>query len=239
MKVNSAKTQMIVLGTPAMLRSLPNVTINFCGNIIVDSKVVKNLGVMLDRHLNFEHHVSTIQNKATGILIALNNARHVIPKRLMPAIVQGLVISIIRYCICIYGSCGTTQTHRIQKMLNFCARVVSGRRKHDHISDVIRSLRWLTAEQLVHYHTASSVLKTIITGAPPYIAGTIGAPAHTVHDHHTRRPTHHTLPRIRTETGRRRLCYRGVKLLNDLLVPSENVPSRKALMKAVRSRDVT
>ena len=126
MKVNSAKTQMIVLGTPAMLRSLPNVTINFCGNIIVDSKVVKNIGVMLDRHLNFEHHVSTIQNKATGILIALNNARHVIPKRLMPAIVQGLVISIIRYCICIYGSCGTTQTHRIKKMLNFCARVVSG-----------------------------------------------------------------------------------------------------------------
>ena len=116
MKVNSAKTQMIVLGTPAMLRSLPNVTINFCGNIIVYSKVVKNLGVMLDRHLNFEHHVSTIQNKATGILIAHNNARHVIPKRLMPAIVQGLVISIIRYCICIYGSCGTTETHRIRKM---------------------------------------------------------------------------------------------------------------------------
>ena len=106
-------------------------------------------------------------------------------------------------------------------MLNFCARVVSGRRKHDNISDVIRSLGWLTAEQLVHYHTASSVLKTIITGAPPYIAGTIGAPAHTFHDHHTRRPTHRTLPRIRTETGRRRLCYRGVKLLNDLLVPSE------------------
>ena len=43
MKLNAGKTQMMVLGTPQMLRTLPTVTIEFCGSTIVDSRVLKNL----------------------------------------------------------------------------------------------------------------------------------------------------------------------------------------------------
>ena len=43
--VNATKTQMLVLGTPAMLRTLPPVVVRFCGNVIADSREVKNLGV--------------------------------------------------------------------------------------------------------------------------------------------------------------------------------------------------
>ena len=32
--VNATKTQMLVLGTPAMLRTLPPVVVRFCGNVI-------------------------------------------------------------------------------------------------------------------------------------------------------------------------------------------------------------
>ena len=55
------------------------------------------------------------------------------------------------YCVSVYGSCGETQLHRIQKLLNFCARVICGRRKYEHISDVLCQLKWLRAEQLVSY----------------------------------------------------------------------------------------
>ena len=37
---------------------------------------------------------------------------------------------------------------RLQKLLNFGARVISGRRKYDHISDVLKDLEWLTAANL-------------------------------------------------------------------------------------------
>ena len=49
---------------------------------------------------------------------------------------------------------------------------------------------------------------------PDSIAHTIGPPANQVHDHCTRHANHRTLPHIRTESGRRRLCYRDVELLN-------------------------
>ena len=167
--------------------------------------------------------------------MALSHARHVIPAHLMPKIVQSLVLSVVRYCLSVYGSCNDTQMRKIQKIINFSARVVSGRRKYDHISDVVDRLGWLNAKHLIMYHTACSLNKTIRTGTPAYIAQTVGPPRNAVHDHATRRSAELSLPRIRTEAGRRRLCYRGAALLNELdgweAVPFKNTFQKALLVK--------
>ena len=59
-------------------------------------------------------------SKCNGALIALNHARHVIPRSVLKPIVQALVISIVRYRMSVYGTCGETQLYRVQKILNFC-----------------------------------------------------------------------------------------------------------------------
>ena len=228
MKVNTAKTQMVVFGTHAMLRNFPAVSLKFGNATILDSKAVKSLGVTLDRHLNFEMHINSVQSKCTGLLIALSHVRHVVPTHLMPQLVQSLVLAVVRYCLCVYGSCNDTQMRKLQKIINFCARVVSGRRKFDHISDIVERLGWLNAKSLVQYHTACSLLKTLHTGAPAYVARTIGPPRNAVHNHATRRSAELSLPRIRTEAGRRRLCYRGASLLNELDI-REAVPFKSTL----------
>ena len=83
MRVNTAKTQIVVFGTHAMLRDFPSITLKFGNTTIVDSKVVKSLGVELDRHLGFEKHINSVQNKCTGLLIALAHACHVVPTHLL------------------------------------------------------------------------------------------------------------------------------------------------------------
>lgn len=234
--LNTAKTQMVVFGTHAMLRNFPVVSLTFGNATIVDSKVVKSLGVTLDRHLSFERHINSVQNKCTGLLIALSHVRHVVPAHLMPKIVQSLVLSVVRYCLSIYGSCNDTQMRKIQKIINFCARVVSGRRKYDHISDVVDRLGWLNAKHLAQYHAACSLYKTIRTGIPTYMAQTVGPPRNAVHDHATRRSAELSLPRIRTEAGRRRLCYRGAALLNELDVVREATSFKSSLQNALLDR---
>ena len=114
MKTNASKTKMLVLGTPAMLRSLPPVTVSFCGTELKDTGTVKNLGLHLDRHLNYQTHIDVMTAKCTGILIALSHARHVMPARTLKVVVQALVISIVRYSMSVYGSCGVTQMARVQ-----------------------------------------------------------------------------------------------------------------------------
>ena len=93
MKVNASKTQMLVLGTPGMLKTLPPVTLTFCGTTVCEEKMVKDLGVVIDRNLNYQAHVDSVCRKCVGILTALNQARHVIPRSALSAIVQAFVIS--------------------------------------------------------------------------------------------------------------------------------------------------
>ena len=233
MKLNAGKTQMMVLGTPQMIRTLPTVTIKFCGSTIVDSRVLKNLGVTMDRCLSFESHMDSVHRKCTGILIALSHTRHTVPKQFLSTIVQGLALSVVRYCISIYGSCSRTQTHRVQKIINFAARVVSGRRRSDHISDVIRDLRWLNSQQLIQYHTVCALMQAVRSGTPQYLAGTIGQQQRDVHGRDTRSAHQLSLPRIRTEAGRRRLCYRGVKVVNDMGIDPRSC-TRRALKAAIQ-----
>ena len=216
MKTNASKTKMLVLGTPAMLRSLPPVTISFCETVLRDTGTVKNLGLHLDRHLSYQPHIDAMTAKCTGILIALSHARHVMPARTLKVVVQALVLSIVRYCMSVYGSCGVTRMARVQKIINFCARVVCGRRRRDHISGAIEELGWLRATEMVEYHTICAVQRAITTGVPQSIGETIGPVARDVHDHDTRNADRITRPRARTETGRRRLCIRGVEMLNSI-----------------------
>ena len=104
---------------------------------------------------------------------------------------------------------------------DFCARVVSCGRRRDSVSAVIKQLKWLTAKQLVTYHTVCAAERTIVSGQPERLRGTMGHRGTTGHRasqrhrHDTRSACLFTLPAIRTEAGRRRLCYRGVTRLND------------------------
>ena len=236
MKVNETKTQMIVLGTPAMLRSASTVTLSFIGSRIHESEVVKNLGILLDRHLSYQPHISAVINRCTGMLMALNHARHVIPNNTMSTLVQALVLSVIRYCLSVYGTCNNTQIHRIQKIINFGARVVSGKKRHEHVSAVVQKLGWLNAKQLVEYHAVCMVRSVVMASQPEDMFSTIGRPTSQVHSHATRHVNHLSLPRIRTEAGRRRLCYRGVKMLNMSKVHVSDRHFRTTLKSELLSR---
>ena len=105
---------------------MPPVVISFCGSTVPDSRVVRNLGVTIDRHLNYQSHIDVMTRKCTGALLALIHARQVISRSAIRQIVQGLVVSAVRYGMSVYGTCGEQGMHRVQKILNFCARVFTG-----------------------------------------------------------------------------------------------------------------
>ena len=103
----------------------------------------------MDPELSWEAHISSIINRCFGILIGLMHARHIIPLAVLPRIVDALVLSHVRYCASVYGSASRTNIAKIQRVFNFSARVISGRRKYDHISDVIDDLAWLSAPDYI------------------------------------------------------------------------------------------
>ena len=169
----------------------------------------------MDRNLTYEPHISHIFRKCTGFLVGLSHAKHSLPSGLMPHIIDALVLSNVRYCISIYGNCSERGMTRVQKIINFCARVITGRRRRDHISDVLRNLKWLSARNLGLYHAVCLLRRVVNNREPRSLANKLVTRQSTA-GAVTRQDGSYTLPPIRTESGRRRFSYRIVQYYNRL-----------------------
>ena len=137
------------------------------------------------------------------------------PPELLPTVVNALVLLHVRYCLAVYGNGSENNIQRLQKLQNFALRVVSGRRKFDHILDVREDLGWPTARQLYRQHSLSMLHKIIITGEPQALASQVQTSS-SLRSRSTRQDTDLALPRVRTESGKRRLLYSIVQLYNSL-----------------------
>ena len=153
------------------------------------------------------------------------HAKHGLPAEVVPRIVDALVMSTIRYCVSVYGATSGQLTQRIQKCINFCARVISGKRKYDHISGTLKSLGWLSAGQLHQYYTMMA-LRRVTDASEPEALSSLFVRNRDVHTRNTRAGDQYHPPRIRTEFGRKRFAYRAAICSN-------------ALPPAVRDRPVS
>ena len=239
LKVNASKTQLMVLGSNQNLRTLPStdVTVTFRGVTLEPCTEAKNLGVIFDRNLSWDQHISMITRRCFGMLTGLVHLRHYLPESVLSTLVSALVLSHVRYCLTVYGNGSAKNVERVQKILNFSARVISGRKRHEHISDVQRELGWLSAPDLVRYHTLTLAHKVMRYGEPEELSRMFRRCAD-VRDRETRQDGMLHMPRCRTAYGQRQFAYRATKLLNAL--PSDlsdrSVPSfRRTLQRHMAS----
>ena len=80
--------------------------------------------------------------------------------------------------------------------------------------------------------------RLLVTGQPESMLSTIGVRARQRHDHGTRQAERYTRPAIHDESGRRRMCYRGVTLLNRVGVEPGTTGFRRAVRQFIANGDV-
>ena len=234
LKVNAAKTQLMMFGSRQNLRTVPPIVINFRGETLGTELSVRNLGVMFDPVLSWDDHVAHLTRKCYGFLIGLSHIRHYIPHHILFTLVQGLIISHIRYCISVFGNCSDKNHKQLQKIINFSARVVSGKRKYDHISDVLKGPGWLNSKQLAHYHCLTLAHSIQKNGEPSSLTSMFKLNSD-MRARHTRQDRMQHLPKFRTETGRRQFAYRAPHLYNSL-PPVVTCLKAAPFKKAVKNR---
>jgi len=166
LKVNTAKTQLMLLGSPQNLRTISDVTVKFRDHDLQPVSETKNLGVTFDRTLNWDAHVSTVTNRCFGILSGISHLRGHLPPTVISALINALVFSQIRYCLSVYGNGTQKNFSRIQKIINYAAKVIFGRKKYDHASDLHQRHGWLSAADLGKLHTISLTNNVVHSGEP-------------------------------------------------------------------------
>ena len=130
LKLNAAKTEVLVRGTPHMRAniSIPSITVN--GVIVpVLNEPVGNLCAVFDPNINMLAHVSKVKKSANCHLRNIRKIRTFLNTDTTRSAIVSLATSRLDYC---NGPlCGITDELlcRLQKVQNNAARVVSGSKK--------------------------------------------------------------------------------------------------------------
>ena len=205
----------MLLGSHQKLRTIPHFVVQFCDHDLLPVSEAKNLGIMLDRSLSWDAHVSLGIRRCFGILIGLSHLRNYLPPSVVSAVVDALALSQIRYCLSVYGSGTQKNVSRIQKVINYAAKIIFGRKKFDHVSDLLEELGWLSAGNLVDYHTLCLVHKVRRRHEPEALANGLTTISE-IRDRNTRQNNSLYVPMSHTEMGRRRFCCRAPRQYNCL-----------------------
>ena len=108
---------------------------------------------------------------------------------------------------------------------------MTGRRKFDHISDVVNRNPVLNVRQLAYYHNVTAMHNTITTGQPASLARSLIQNIDAT-DRVTRQSNDIRLPPIRQNSGKRQFVYRAAADYN-LLPPPVRALSRTCFAAAV------
>ena len=171
-----------------------------------------------DQTLSWDSHISDLTRRCFGTLAGLSHLRHHVPTRVIEMLVTALVMSQVRYCISVYGNGSGGNLTRIQKIVNFAARVVFGRSKYEHVSDLRQRLGWMSSNELVEYHTLRLLHRVLRDGEPECLASVFHT-NRSRRDRSTRQDSQLHVPASRTNAGKRCFHRRAPVLYNAL--PSE------------------
>ena len=137
------------------------------GNTITPT--AKSLGVTMDSPASMEAHISSICKSAYLHLRNIGQLRRYLDKESLECIVHAFVTTKLDYCNSLLCGLPSTQISRLQAIQNTAARILTGTRKHDSITPVLRALHWLPVQQRIEFKTAVLVDKAFNNMDPCYI----------------------------------------------------------------------
>ena len=87
----------------------------------------------------------------------------------LKTLVHAYVTSRLDYCNSVLIGLPDHLLCKLQSVLNAAARLVTGTRKFDHITPILKNLHWLPIKQRIKYKTLLLVFKSLNNLAPPYL----------------------------------------------------------------------
>ena len=145
--LNPDKTKLIVFGSRQLLAKLPDFKISLLGKDLALASSVKDLGVVLDSQLPFDDHVLKTTSSCMSSLAQISQVKHVLDRNQLVTVINALVFSKLLYCSTVWSNTSNKNICRLQSVQNFAARIITGTRTFDHITLVLRDLRWFPVKQ--------------------------------------------------------------------------------------------
>ena len=171
LKLNSDKTEILILGTWQQLAKCTVDSISVAGtDVILQNKPVRNLGVMFDKNMTMSSHVSSVVKSVSFQIRNVAKIRRYLPVDAAKKLVNAVVTSRLDYCNALLSGVSGYLVKRLQKVQHSAARLISGLKRHDHITDTLIDLHWLPIKYRIDFKIALIAFKALHGQAPEYIS---------------------------------------------------------------------
>ena len=150
--INPEKTKLLIMGTRQLLSTLPDdFHVTLLGKEIYRVSSAKDLGIILDKSLTYDDHITEVVSKCVAALCQISRVKHLLDTKTIVTLIKTLVFSKLFYCSSVWSNSSKKNIDRLQKVQNLAARVVTDTRKFDHITPVLTQLDWLSVTNTLDF----------------------------------------------------------------------------------------
>ena len=125
--------------------------------------------LILDSNLTYNEHIITTVSACMKRLGQINRVKHAFDQRTLTIIINSLVFSKLFYCSNVWSNTTERNLDKLQAVQNFACRIISGARKFDHITPILKRLQWFPVRDQLYYRQAIMCFKCMTGSAPGYL----------------------------------------------------------------------
>ena len=169
LKMNDAKTEYMLVGTPQQLAKCETVHFKIGDCTIDPSDNVRNLGAYFDKHMSMSNHVKVKCCAAYAQLHNIAKIRKHLDQKTTETLIHGLVHSHLDYCNVLLAGIPNVLLRKLQMVQNSAARVLCKVPRHDHIKPILKQLHWLPIKYRIVFKICVMTHKALYGAGPSYI----------------------------------------------------------------------
>ena len=204
LNLKKGKTEFLLFGSPQKLRKQQPCKINIHSEPINEVCEYKYLGVVLDKHLNFNAHIDKIYRKSSSKVKLLWTVRSNLTRLAAETIFKAAIRPLLLYCHQCFTLIPQSHINKLQSIQNRAKIVCYGNESCD----------WASIENIRKRQIATDVFKAINKIGPSCFHNTF---QRFEHSYRTRgNKSIIRLPKVKTEFCRKSFKFQGARIFNEL-----------------------
>ena len=157
---NTNKTKVLIFSNSRNVYEIQNFSLTLDNILLQNVQQFKCLGLIIDNKLNWEAHINNIARLSFLKIRYIFSIKQYLPSNYLILIGQSLVLSIISYRSCIWGTAAKKYLKIVEKVIRALARLVLYKKKFDPIAESINNdLHWLFPEKFCDFRTCCIMFK--------------------------------------------------------------------------------
>jgi hypothetical protein len=218
LQLNTSKTELMWCSSSGRRHQVPTDSLAIGLDTIKPVATVKDLGLYLDATISMRDHISRLTSSCFGDLRQIRCIRRSLSSRARTMLVTCFVFARLDYCNAVLTGLPRCDLDRLQAVQNAAVKLISGARKFDHVTPLLRERHWLPVEHRITFKIAVMTYKCVHGMTADYLADYIRPPSSAATNLRLRSTSSGRLfvPRTKTAAGDQSFAVAGPRLWNSL-----------------------